>query len=97
MPKFRHRKDTAIWALIERALTRPQQSELPSVLQLGERAVAHRLNRPHLLTTANIQALAPLLKISPAELVVIHGCGEIGVSISIDEAKAMGVTFTIAK
>lgn len=97
MPKFRHRKDTAIWGLIERSLTRPQQSELPIIMQLSERTVAHRFNRPHLLTTANIQALAPLLKVTPAELVVIHGCGEIGVSISLDEAKAMGVTFSIAK
>jgi len=92
MPKFAKRNGNSLWKLIEAKLTTAQQDGLPEALDMTERQVGQRFNSPRLLTMLDIQRLAAVLDVTPAELIADHGAGRS--TMTIDEAWALGVEVT---
>lgn len=76
MEAYPHRKPTEIWSLLVIRKGEPYiETQLAAALNMKERQVAHRLNRPRLIDLPTVKKLAEILNEPMAVLIFHYGCG----------------------
>lgn len=99
MSAFNHRKKTEIWALVSRKKTEHYiKTSLAKDLNLTNREVAHRLNRPHLMDLQTVKRLSAVLDEDVSVLVFHYGCGLGNITMNelLDELKLNPKTCTVS-